>query len=148
MKRRQFLKSVFGVVAGVVVVPSVVKAKPKPKLWFRTEAEVAEARKTKRCKDCYRECRHYLKCQQYDVPLSTRPEDGLKEAFCYGGKLFRVFPGYFDEDFTMIQLRESKLELNYMLTNEEYNNYNDRNLTCEYMLCRMKYAQFNNRIMG
>jgi len=65
MKRRNFLKNVFGVVAGLAVAPSVVKVKSP-------NNNVAEINKdclyrkppwTKLgCKDCYNGCRHFNDC--------------------------------------------------------------------------------------
>ena len=121
MNRRNFFKTVTGFVAGIFATSAIAKEKPK--------LTVAMLQKAKKYLDAQEDCGDFL------IPV----DDGLNDAFCYGGKLFRVYPDYFDKGFVRMRLREGEREFNYVLTNKEYNNRQYRNCICEYML-----AKFDN----
>lgn len=70
-------------------------------------------------------------------------EDGLKEAFVYGGKLFRVFPGYFDEGYVMMSIREGRYENTRMITKFEFADIQFRHFNCEIMLKDMEKFRKN-----
>jgi hypothetical protein len=130
MNRRNFFKAVTGFVAGVFA--STAKSKEKPK-------DLCGGQNGTLCPRC--------KFNDERSQLGQLPEidDGLKDAFCYGGKLFRVFRGYMHDDFTMIQLREGKWEKRHLLHNSEWANWKYRHRVCEYMLrCleRMKHPAY------
>ena len=73
-------------------------------------------------------------------------EDGLKEAFCYGGKLFRVFPRYFDEGYVMMSIREGRYGNNRMITKFEFADIQFRHFNCEIMLKDMEKFRKNGTV--
>jgi len=120
MNRRNFFKTVTAFVVGVYAA-FVPKAQAEPE----NVLTLAKLMKAKEALDATIN-------DDFLIPI----DDGLDEAFCYGGKLFRVYPDYFDKGFVRMRLREDKREFNYVLTNEEYNNRQYRNCICEYMLAK------------
>lgn len=152
MNRRNFFKTVTGFIAGVCV--SSTKTKAKNNLGFQCEwngrlkcggqngtlcprCKYNRKEKPKLTMAMLQKARKDLDAQTVSGDFLIPVDDGLDDAFCYGGKLFRVYPDYFDVGFVMMRLRENKKEFNYVLTNEEYRNRLYRNCICEYMLAKV-----------
>lgn len=80
----------------------------------------------------------YFSLQDRDIDIVIMDE-GFENAFVYGGKLFRVFPGYFDERYVMMSLREGRYENNRMIRKCEFDDMPTRcYLHCEIMLKDME----------
>lgn len=89
MKRRQFLKSVFGVVAGLAAAPSVVRAKPLKNNVFEVNKECLKPTWTKLgCKDCYKGCPHFNDCLAI---LKLRIERAEKAANHQNGTYYETY---------------------------------------------------------
>ena len=134
MNRRNFLKrcSILPFVGSLSAVAktgvSVVRSGTRP----ATKEEVDEfdlftGYRTKKpslhCEICYEDCPLFLQCHGVDK--------GLDEAFCYGGKLFRVY----DRDgVKVLILRIRPWETHTMLDRGQYENYEFRLRVCEKMI--------------
>lgn len=101
MNRRNFFKVVTGFVAGVFAA-----AVPKAKGFDFTPNKCA-------------------------TEVQGRHDNGLKEAFCYGGKLFRV---YNLGCYKILQLKHNKWINNVQIDSYQFLNREYRNMVCEAML--------------
>ena len=133
MNRRNFFKAVTGFVVGVFALPK----KAKPQLTVAMLRDVADKLPKQKAGKIFW---MPVKNKNADRKWVRNPDydDGLKEAFCYGGKLFRVFRGYMREKFTMIQLREGQWTNCRLLLNSDFENLQYRHWACESMLRKLE----------
>ena len=62
MKRRYFLRSIFGATVGLATVPSIIISDAK-KIKAMSDFESDAWWNIKGCKDCFRECVHFNDCK-------------------------------------------------------------------------------------
>ncbi len=127
MNRRSFLKrcSILPFVGSLVVGASE----------GLTVAKVQEIAKMLEAAELDGKIKLSLGCKEFRDALNKvvkdKLEGGLDEAFCYGGRLFRVYDW---RDYKVMQVRNKHLLIGHMLSHSEFYEWRYRYGICEEML--------------
>lgn len=131
MNRRSFFKKVGIVLAGVVALPSKAVGRKRSGTRPATEDEIQNAL-NEVVKDKLCSGQNGTLCSRCKFNLDRIPVDeGLEEAFCYSGKLFRV---YNLGCYKILQIRHDKWINRVPVDSRQFLNREYRDMVCEAML--------------